>query len=78
MSRKPKKYSKMITLRVTLEEEEMLEVLRKPPYFINISDFLRASIRNIYKVKVIGKKDKWMVLDVKRLFQYRVRFFIKW
>jgi len=40
-----------ITIRVSNEDREMIEVLRKK-YFINISEYLRASIKHLYDAKI--------------------------
>ena len=44
-----------ITIRVSSEDKKMIEVLRKK-YFINISEYIRASIKHLYDQKTKVKK----------------------
>jgi len=37
------------------EEKEMVEILRKSPYYINMSEFIRECIRRLYEEKVEKK-----------------------
>ena len=39
-----------ITIRVSEEDKKMIQVLRKK-YFINISEYVRASIKHLYDSK---------------------------
>jgi Arc/MetJ-type ribon-helix-helix transcriptional regulator len=36
------------------EEQKMVEALRKPPYYINMSEFIRECIRRLYEEKIKG------------------------
>ena len=54
--------NKLLTVRIGDGDLKMINELKSYPYFINISDFVRASIKNLYKVRVskegrIGKGD---------------------
>jgi len=46
-----------INIRISKEEKDMVSALQEEPLNINMSDFIRASIRNIYKVRIINKKE---------------------
>jgi Arc/MetJ-type ribon-helix-helix transcriptional regulator len=43
---------KIITLRVGDEEVKMLKDLKGHPFFINISEYLRACIKHLYKTRM--------------------------
>ena len=47
----PKK-NKLLTVRINKEDLKMINELKSRPHSINISDFVRASIKNLYKVRV--------------------------
>ena len=47
--------AKNINVRLGEEESEMIEVLRKK-YYINISEYLRATIRHLYQSKTKDTK----------------------
>ena len=61
IKKKPKKKNKGRTINVRIDEEEseMVDTLRSSPHFVNLSEFLRASIRHYYKRKVLkqGKEE---------------------
>lgn len=40
-----------LTIRISKNEKKMIDVLRKK-YFINISEYVRASIKHLYESKV--------------------------
>ena len=46
------KKAKIVTIRLGKEEEDMLMVLKGSPYFINVSEFIRKSIRHYYAKRV--------------------------
>jgi hypothetical protein len=50
-----------INIRISKEEKDMLSILQQEPHNVNISDFLRASIRNIYKIRVTKKQENQKV-----------------
>ena len=52
MKNKKERYG--LSVSYSKEEHEMVERLRKKPYYINMSEFIRESIRELYK-KRIGK-----------------------
>lgn len=45
------KFPKSIVVRVSEEEFKMAEELRVSPICINISEYIRASIRHLHKIK---------------------------
>ena len=47
----PKKKKKLLTVRVGEEELMMIEVLKQRPYHVNISDYVRSSIKRLYEVR---------------------------
>ena len=49
---KTKDKTKILTVRLGPEENEMLETLKGSPYFIKVSEFVRASIRHYYESRV--------------------------
>ena len=50
---KEKDFNKLLTVRISAEESQMLKELKSGPYFVNISSYIRASIRHLYKQKII-------------------------
>jgi len=46
-----------ISFKISPEESKMVDALKGSPYFMNISEFLRASIVHIYNKKVVKSKD---------------------
>jgi Arc/MetJ-type ribon-helix-helix transcriptional regulator len=51
-----KEKTKLLTVRVGSEEKDMIKALKGSPHFINISEYLRASIHHLYDKRVNGKK----------------------
>ena len=45
--------AKILTVRLGKEEEDMVSTLKGSPYFINMSEFIRESIRHYYDNRVI-------------------------
>jgi len=43
---------RIITVRLNSEEEEMLNVLKGSPYFLNVSRFVRESVRKYYDSRI--------------------------
>jgi Arc/MetJ-type ribon-helix-helix transcriptional regulator len=43
---------KILTVRLGKEEEDMVSTLKGAPYFINMSEFIRESIRHFYDNRV--------------------------
>ena len=52
ISKIPKK-NKLLTVRINEEDLKMINELKSRPHSINISDFVRASIKNLYEVRII-------------------------
>ena len=44
---------KILTVRLGPEEMEAVETLKGSPYFINISEFVRESIRKYYDSRIV-------------------------
>ena len=42
----------ILTVRLGPEEKEMLDILKKAPHWINISEYIRATIRHLYESKM--------------------------
>ena len=40
-----------LSVSFSQEEKDMVEILRKSPYYINMSEFIRESIRKLYVEK---------------------------
>lgn len=51
-----KEKTKLLTVRVGEEEKAMIKKLKGSPHFINISEYLRASIHHLYNKKMNGDK----------------------
>lgn len=49
---KAKEKTKILTVRLGAEEADMIETLKGSPYFINVSNFMRESIRRYYDSRV--------------------------
>ena len=47
--------NKMLTLRLTEKDVEMIQVLKSSPYYVNISEYLRNSLEHLYHSRI---KDK--------------------
>jgi len=47
-----------INIRISNEDKKKINILSMEPYNINISDFIRASIRNIYRVRTEKRKNE--------------------
>ena len=45
----------VITVRLSQEERDMVDMLKKAPHWLNISEYIRATIRHLYESK--KKKD---------------------
>lgn len=45
-----------LSVNFSEEEQKMVEFLRKAPYYINMSEFIRESIRSLYEKKYKEKK----------------------
>ena len=43
--------SNILTVRLGEEEKQMLNILKGPPHWMNISEYIRATIRHIYESK---------------------------
>ena len=41
----------VITVRLSYDERKMVDTLKGPPHFMNISEYIRATIRHIYESK---------------------------
>lgn len=41
----------ILTLRLGPEEKEMVDALKGPPHWMNVSEYLRATIRHLYESK---------------------------
>ena len=39
-------------VRLTDEEKKMLDELKQSPHFINVAEYIRATIRHLYQSKV--------------------------
>ena len=52
--------AKILTVRLGKEEEGMVSTLKGSPYFINMSEFIRESIRHYYdnRVNKAGRVNK--------------------
>ena len=57
-SKNSKSQGKIITVRLNEEEEAMIDTLKGSPYFLNVSGFLRESIRRYYDNRVNKEKEK--------------------
>ena len=42
----------ILTVRLGKEEKEMIDILKKAPHWINISEYIRATIRHLYESKI--------------------------
>jgi len=49
------KKAKILTVRLGVDEEAMVEELKGYPYFVNISEFIRASIKHFHESKTKTK-----------------------
>lgn len=47
-----------LSVNFSKEEQKMVEFLRKAPYYINMSEFIRESIRRLYEEKCKGEEKK--------------------
>jgi len=45
-----------LSVSFSQEEKDMVETLRKSPYYINMSEFIRECIRKLYEDKTKDKK----------------------
>ena len=52
MDKENPKSAKVLTVRLGKEEEEMIKCLKSSPYFINMSEYIRATIRHFYESKI--------------------------
>lgn len=41
----------ILTVRLGPEEKQMLEVLKGAPHWMNVSEYIRATIRHLYESK---------------------------
>ena len=58
---KGKKKSRHLTVRLGEEEIMMVDALKGSPYFVNVSEYVRASLRHLFEKRTSksgrGKKD---------------------
>jgi len=50
------KLTKLLIARVSDEEFKMAQELRGSPSFVNVSEYIRASIRHLHKNRIKKKK----------------------
>ena len=49
---KPKEKTRILTVRLGQQEITMVDKLKASPYFVNMSEFIRESIRHYYENRV--------------------------
>jgi len=54
-SKESKEKTKILTVRLGQKEIDMVDALKGSPYFLNMSEFLRESIRLYYDKRVTKK-----------------------
>ena len=48
----------ILAVRLSLEEKQMIDTLKGPPYWINIPQYVRDTLKHLYTSKITKNKEK--------------------
>ena len=63
MKKQKKEPTRAMTVRLTEKEHEMAQVLKKAPFCVNISELLRAALRNYFNERINEKGNEKSSID---------------